>query len=234
VTRGALTLAKDSGGTVVPQAALQVNSFVTAFLGNALNATSFSSHQAHNTSIVSGSIDIACDDARDLTYISYSIGSGSGDLYIQEHTNSSSWSTGWSQTLVDSTDNWEQTGLYLDGTDVYIFAADNASGTAAGIRLWVDTGGGFAEDGDSPLDSAASTVFNGPATHWSTYSNNETAKIGFTYFRGGTTDFKYNEYSFAPPPVVVGNRSMSGIEFGHVHDDAGISGLHNIEDGFIA
>jgi len=189
----AITLAKNSSATIVPQIACSRGNQVYGFLGNALNATSFSSHAISTDSPEVGSVDIACDDARDNTYVVFSETSVADDLMIADHTNSSSWTTGWSLTEIDTSTSHVSAAIYVDDTDLYVF--DETNETDKKIRLWVDTGSGFSEHASSPLESTASVDYEDISTHWATYVINETGKIGYVFVDSTATDLYYNEFS---------------------------------------
>ena len=185
----AITLAKNSSATIVPQIACARNADCYAFIGDALDPTTFGSgHQVSTDNPDVGSVDIACDSSRDNTYFLFSDNS-SGDLKVADHTNSSSWTTGWTVTTITSTLNYNTTAIHPVSSEVYVLAEEGNFN----IELWLDSMAGWSEHPKSPLDDVAQSLID-VSCHWSTYVNNEPFKIGYVYVDNSLTDLYYNEY----------------------------------------
>lgn len=193
-----LTLTKDAGGTVVPHIAGRVTGSLYVWQGNALNATSFIEYIAgtalYNPSIVT-------DSTRDITYVLNTSASGV-HLYNHDNNTSFSASANWENVFVASgmgaSAPWWYHDAYVHTDDVVYALISHNTGSNTGA-IW-----GFTITSTTVVASLGTVVASGgvntdyqrPTTHWATYTNNETSKIGIVLEDSdGTGELVYDEYT---------------------------------------
>ncbi|KKN08727.1 hypothetical protein LCGC14_1053770 [marine sediment metagenome] len=200
--RCAITFAKDSGGTIVPQI-VYVNvddTDVGSAIGNVLNATSFTLFDVETTGSATDKASIACDSARDNTYIA--LRNSFSDLKIRKHINTNGWTTWETAIVVDSTDNWSNASLAIDGTNLYIFSEKISTND---IHLWLDEGSGFTDNGAFEADTD-----NDVHAKWSSYNNNEgDTQIDFVFERGSSV--RWNEHILSAVTVVTKTHDTDSV-----------------------
>jgi len=200
--RCAITFAKDSGGTIVPQI-VYVNvddTDVGSAIGNVLNATSFTLFDVETVGSATDKASIACDSARDNTYIA--LRNSFSDLKIRKHINTNGWTTWETAIVVDSTDNWSNASLAIDGTNLYIFSEKISTND---IHLWLDEGSGFTDNGAFEADTD-----NDVHAKWSSYNNNEgDTQIDFVFERGSSV--RWNEHILSAVTVVTKTHDTDSV-----------------------
>ncbi|KKL67786.1 hypothetical protein LCGC14_2131500, partial [marine sediment metagenome] len=190
IERYEITFANNSSSVIVPQISAndRTNQTLKAYLGNALDASSFTIFTVESSQRSFMKPSIACSSDRSKTYItSVDINS---DLRIHEHDNTSSWTTGWTSTTIDSTKNYlAVTGLAIKGDDDrYVFAADD---DVDDLVLWYNRGAGYVE---TVIQSDGANQYDEPTVRWSTYVFNEPEFLDYVWEDVTNQDLLWNNF----------------------------------------
>jgi len=173
---------------------------VNVFHGTTLNATAFTKAGditgaiVPNLTVARGKISIAIDSNEKIT-VTF-IENTSNDLMIVEHLNSNAWGTWETPVDIDTTRDYGNPSIAINGTDRYIFVEHV---NVNDIRLWKDEGSGFVEetaDGDLPNVG----TFNDVKCKWSNYNNNSPRELDYVFEDSGGA-VQYNTFQGAAPPV---------------------------------
>jgi len=171
------------------------NGTIDAFHGTALNATAFTEASDITGTIVSedtttsGKISFAIDSNEKIT-VTF-IEETTFDVMIVEHLNSSAWGTWETPADVDTSINYSNPSIAIDGTNRYIFVEDATND----INLWKDEGSGFVEEtADADLPNAG--TFNDVKCKWASKNNNSPKELDYVFEDSGGA-VQYNTFSVA-------------------------------------
>ena len=201
-----ITFAKNSSSTVVPQVCNQQGtSNVQAHLGNALDATSFTS-----LSIISGAplaestCSIACSDDQNTTNIAY-LDTGF-DVHRVTHDNSVAWTpvSNWTDQEVSPTPDSFGVSMVMLKNVEYIIARN--SGTSS-ILLWTNAGGGWTNlTIDDPTD-----VLQMPKAKWSIYNNHKSPfYIDYMFYNNTDAALEWHQYEI--PQLIMSDGTPNHIQ----------------------
>jgi hypothetical protein len=164
---------------------------INVYHGTALDATAFTS-----VLDITGATDIdslaqlsfAIDSEEKIT-VAFVEGT-SLDLMVVEHLNSSAWGTWETPATVNSSADYQEPSIAIDGTNRYIYVEERVS---SDIELWKDLGAGWAEETSDP-DLPNVGTFTDVKAKWASKNNNTPEAFDYI-FLDSTGKLWYNTFS---------------------------------------
>ena len=177
-----------------------------AYHGTALNATAFTQATDITGAISMFGFPSLAIDSNEKLVVAF-IETSSSDLMIVEHLNSSAWGTWETPVDVDTSRNYADPSIVIDGTDLYIFVE---SSTDNDIRLWKDTGGGWSEETtDTHLPQVG--TFDSSKGKWASRNNFEgSVQLDYVFEDSGGA-VRWQEFILAAVTVVTETHTTDSV-----------------------
>lgn len=172
---------------------------LTAYLGNANNATSFTAQNLATFSSFTPASATICMDSSNNTWVAYS--DVSSHIVLFEHISGNAWTT-WSNTTNLVTGF--QPSLVANGSDIYVFFQDGSSSGNIKYSKYNGTWGTT-----TPIESGTNAH---PRSKWAFLNNNgSSSQIDFLF--DNVSNVYWDNLIISPPPRVyaVGSRGQQPV-----------------------